>query len=261
MMWSDRVGSSARLTAVAGCLAAALAAVGNAQSLTVYAASSLTEPFERLAELFEQRHPGVRVNLNFAGSSTLALQIIEGAPADVLASADLKQLERVESAGFLAGAAFSFARNRLVVVTTAHSGVSTVADLANDEVVLVMAGPEVPAGRYARATIASLDAVLGVGFAERVMNNLASEERNVRLVAAKVALGEADAGIVYATDAAHFDGLRVLEFAGDVGSVASYGVAVLANGPPNPLARAFVALVLSADGARVLSAYGFTVDQ
>ncbi|HZJ10700.1 MAG TPA: molybdate ABC transporter substrate-binding protein [Trueperaceae bacterium] len=250
---------TAVLMATAGVLlTASLTSLATAQTLTVFAASSLTESFEELAVLFEREHPGVDVNLNLAGSAILALQVIEGAPADVFASADLRQLQRVAAAGLVADEPTVFARNRLVVVAAKGSGVETFADLADKGLVLVMAGPSVPAGHYAREAITSADAARGDDFATKVMANVVSEEQNVRLVAAKVALGEADAGIVYATDAAVFPQLRSVRIPSEHDPLASYAIAVVSGGRQVELARAFVAMVTSEAGAAVLAAHGFS---
>lgn len=235
----------------------ALSGPGLAQSLTVFAASSLTEAFEDLAALFETRHPGVDVALYLAGSSTLSTQIVQGAPADLFASADRTQLEVVDAAGMIAGEPTDFARNRLVVITPTESPVATLADLATEGVLLVLAGPEVPVGRYARQALTALDARFGAGFAERVLANLVSEETNVRQAAAKVELGEADAAIVYATDAALLSGIRTLELPEEADVSARYGIAVLRDGRQPELARAFVELVLSTEGRRILERRGF----
>lgn len=228
-----------------------------AQTVTVFAASSLTESFQDIAEQFEAQNPGAVVILSFAGSSTLSLQIIEGAPADVFASADLVQMQRVADAGLLGEDSVVFATNRLVVIAPSGSALTNFADLAADCVTLILAGPEVPVGRYSRAAIASYDAAAGGGFAAAVLANLVSEEPNVRLVATKVALGEADAGIVYATDAAAFPGLVVVDVPASHSPLATYPVAVMREAPQTELARAFVDLLLSPEGRAILEARGF----
>lgn len=228
-----------------------------AQKVTVFAASSLTESFLAIAEIFEAQNPGSEVILNFAGSSTLSLQVIEGAPADVFASADLFQMQRVAQAGLLDEDSEVFATNHLVVIAPRGSALTSFADLARDGVAVVVAGPEVPVGRYAREAIASYDAVAGGGFGAALLANVVSEEQNARLVAAKVDLGEADAGIVYATDAAAFPGLVVMDVPAVHSPLATYLIAVLREAPQPDLARAFVDLVLSPAGRAVAAAHGF----
>ncbi len=176
--------------------------VACAQDLTVFAASSLTESFQSIAAAFEGRHEGVHVLLNFAGSSALALQIVQGAPADVFASANPQQMQKVVDEGLTAADPQIFAENRLVVIVPASSGLSDLLGLARPGIALVLAAPEVPVGAYARQALASMDGDFGADFSARVMANVVSEEPNTRQVAAKVELGEADAAVVYATDAA-----------------------------------------------------------
>lgn len=224
------------------------------RELTVFAASSLEEAFTDLAAAFEEREPGVDVRLQLAGSSTLALQVVEGAAASVFASADAAQVERVRSAVEGYGPGRTFATSRLVVALAPGSGLSAVEDLGDPGVRLVLAGPEVPAGRYARAALAEVAARLpgGAAWLARVEANVASEEQNVRLVAAKVAVGAADAGIVYATDAAAFPGLATLPVRTTV--TPTYVVTARED---DPLAARFAAFLVSAEGASVLRANGF----
>jgi molybdate transport system substrate-binding protein len=237
-------------------LLVAAAPLAAAQTLTVAAASSLTEAFETIATAFEEAS-GTRVALTFAGSSTLAAQIVQGAPVDLFASANVAQMEVVRDAGLVDGPTLLFARNELVVIAADAGPVATLEDLAADGTLVVLAGPEVPVGAYARTALARLDATLGEGFEARVLANVVSEEPNVRQVAAKVVLGEADAAIVYATDAAILDGVRTLPIPADANVRAAYPAAVLTTGRHPDLARDFLAF-LSGDVARaILAARGF----
>jgi len=238
-------------------VAALLSTAAFAQELTVFAAASLTEAFGEIAELFEQANEGVSVTLNFAGSSILATQIVQGAPADVFASADLVQMQVVVDAALNDGAPAVFARNRLVVITPTGSPVVELEDLGDEGVLLVLAGPEVPVGRYSREAIASLGTAFGAGYSERVLANVVSEEPNVRQVAAKVELGEADAAIVYSTDAAVLSGILVIDIPEQHNVVATYPIAVVAGSPQAELAHAFVEFVLSEAGQGVLASRGF----
>jgi len=226
-------------------------------TVRVLAATSLTEAFGELAAAFEANRPGTRVELTFAGSQVLRTQIEQGAPADVFASADHEHAEALVRAGLL-GPVRVFARNRLVVVTPAEGArVLSLADLVRPGTRVVLAGPSVPAGRYAAVALRRLDAEggLGAGFGARVRANVVSEETNVRATLSKVALGEADAGFVYATDAASASGkVRVLDLPVDV--VAEYPIGVLA-GARSPAAAAFVDLVLGERGQAILRRHGF----
>ena len=231
--------------------------LASAQVLVVAAASSLSEAFEAIARRFEASEPGVRVLLTFAGSSTLTQQILQGAPSDLFASANHTQMQRLADAGRLVGEAHDFAATPLVVITPAAGRVATLADLADPGVRLVLASPEVPVGDYARRVLANLAALYGPDYPAAVMANLASEEPNARLVAAKVALGEADAAIVYATDAAAFNGLASLAIPAEQNVVARYPIAVIEGSRQAELARAFLAFVLSPEGQAILAEHGF----
>lgn len=243
-----------RRCALVLCLLFAPVAMG--QTLLVSAASSLTEAFGDIAAAFEAHH-GTRVRLNLAGSSTLAAQIVQGAPVDVFASADVTQMAITEAEGATDGPAVVFARNRMVVIATPDGPVHTLEDLAAPGVLLVLAAPDVPAGAYGRRVLDALDEELGEGFAQRALANLASEEPNVRQAAAKVALGEADAALVYATDAAVLTGVRTIPLPDAAQIVAEYPVAVLRGASDPDLARAFVAFLLGPDAQGVLAERGF----
>ena len=229
----------------------------SAQELIVFAASSLTEAFEAIAAGFEAEQPGADVLLALEGSSTLALQILQGAPADVFASANPRQMQRVVQAGLAAGEPRDFAGNRLVVIAGQDSGVTSLDDLAAAGTLVVLGTPEVPVGAYAREALTLLEAEHGPGFAARVMANVVSEESNVRRAAAKVELGEADAAIVYATDAAALDGVRVIAIPDPHDALASYPIVPLERSEHPELAQAFVAYVLSEAGQAALAAQGF----
>jgi len=236
----------------------ALVTAAHAEDLVVYAASSLTEAFQQEASAFDSAHPGVHVLLNFAGSSTLSTQITQGAPADVFASANLAQMKVVADAGLLDGDPVDFAGNALVVVAAAGTTLSSPEDLAAKGVSVVLAGPSVPVGAYSRKALAKLDAVYGPDFSERVMANVVSEELNVREVAAKVELGEADAAIVYSTDAAVLHGVKVIAIPAKENVAAVYQIAPLRSSGQLALARAFVAFIQSKQGQDILAQHGFT---
>ena len=232
------------------------ASQGSAQTLVVAAASSLTEAFEAIAGAFEAE-TGTAVELSFAGSATLAAQIVQGAPFDLFASADERRMGVVQDAGLVDGEPLLFARNELVVIAIEDGPVETLEDLAVDGTLVVLAGPEVPAGAYARTALARLDATLGDGFEARVLANVVSEEPNVRQAASKVVLGEADAAFVYATDAAILDGVRTIAIPADANVQAAYPAAVLTDARHPELARAFLAFLASDDARAILAARGF----
>jgi molybdate transport system substrate-binding protein len=237
-------------------MTAALLAV----TVRVFAAASLTEAFQEIAAAYEKAHPGVHVELNFAGSQVLRTQIEQGAPADIFASADVVQAEALVQAGLLAPRRI-FARNGLVVVVpSAGNKIARLADLARPGMKIVVAGPSVPVGRYTAEVLAKLgtDGGFGDDFAARVQANLVSHETNVRAVLSKVVLGEADAGFAYATDAATAAGkVRAIEIPECCDVTAEYPIATVLRGAAAREAQAFVALVMGAEGQAILRKHGF----
>jgi molybdate transport system substrate-binding protein len=250
------------LMLVVGCSAGA-ASESDGGELLVFAASSLTESLQDTASEFEEDNPGLTVTLNFAGSQQLRTQLEQGAQADVFASANWPQMNAVADVGLLSGEAVSFATNRLVVIVPAESTeITSLEDLAQPGTKLVLAQAEVPVGAYSHNAIDNLADRLqyGTDYADRVLGNLVSEETNVRNVAQKVALGEADAGIVYQTDAMTPDiaeRVRVIHIPDEFNVVASYPIAALSESAQPDLARQFVDFVLSDEGEQILGEYGF----
>jgi molybdate transport system substrate-binding protein len=233
------------------------------QTLTVFAASSLTDAFEDIATAFEAENAGVDVVYNFAGSSTLSAQLAEGAPADVFASANNAQMNAARSADRIGGRPRAFVKNRLVLIVPADNpaGIITLRDLANDGVLLVIAAPDVPVRTYTDTMLQRLaaDAAYGEDYSAAVMANVVSEEENVRQVSAKVALGEADAGIVYISDVTPdiSDQVIAIPIPDYLNTIATYPIAIT-NDTPNPeLAQAFVDYVLSDAGQDVLVSWNF----
>jgi len=173
-------------------------------TLTVYAAASLTDAFRDLGRTLEAAHPGLTVRFNFAGSQQLALQIEQGAPADVFASADQRWMSYAAEKGLVAGESAIFARNRLVAIVprTNPARIGGLPDLARRGTKVVVAAEAVPAGKYSREALEKLSTAPGFPpeYARRVLANVVSQEENVKAVVAKVQLGEADAGLVYRSD-------------------------------------------------------------
>lgn len=227
------------LLAMSGC-----SSDGDGQ-VVVFAASSLVDVFDRLEVEFEATHPGVDVVVNAGGSSTLVAQLAEGAPADVLATADSETMSRAQAAVDTYGRPDVFAENSLVIAVETGNplGISAVADLVDGPVV-VIAAAEVPAGAYARDVLAC----------EGVALEVASYEQSVRAAAAKVALGEADAAIVYRTDIR--DGLGAVEIDPACNVTAQYPIVTLSD---EPEAEAFVEFVVGAAGQAALRDAGFVV--
>jgi len=230
------------------------------QTLTIFAAASLTEAFTELATTFEREAGRVDVQLNFAGSQQLAQQLAQGAPADLFASADKQQMEVAIAAGRIAAEApRQFAGNRMVIVVPSGNpaAIESLADLARPGVKLVLAGETVPAGRYARQVLeqATADPAFGPAFRQETLANVVSHEQNVRAVLTKVALGEADAGMVYASDVAG-QGVMVIEIPDAFNIRGSYLIAPVAGSAQRALARAFVNFTLSPQGQEILAGYG-----
>lgn len=241
-----------------------LASCGPASSpstLTVYAAASLTDAFTEIGKAFEAANPGTTVTFNFGGSQNLRTQIEQGAPADVFASANLKETESLIAQSLIAeNAAQIFLTNRLTVILPENNpaNVASLEDLAKPGVKLVLAAEEVPAGKYARQILANLDAQFGADFSANVLANVVSNEDNIRQAVTKIQLGEADASIVYVSDAVAAPGLQTIEIPAAFNIVAEYPIAPLAKSPNIETARAFIDFVLSAEGQTVLEKWGFT---
>lgn len=223
---------------------------GGGRTLTVFAAASLTETFTALGKTFEGSHPGVKVRFNFGGSSTLARQITQGAPADVFASANPATMKTVAGAGDASGQPRVFARNRLVIAIPKDDPgrVSTLRDLSRPGLKVVLCAVQVPCGSAAKT---ALDAA-------GVEVEPASREKDVKAVLTKVGLGEADAGLVYRTDVRAADGrVRGIEFPEAAGAANDYPIVQVAKTPDAALAGDFIGLVLGAQGRAVLTRAGF----
>jgi len=233
-------------------------------TLTVYAAASLAESFTEIARCFEAEHPGVKVVLNLASSQQLSQQLGQGAPADIFASANTKEMDNAIQATRVAdGSQRAFAHNKLVVIYPKDNpaGLDKLQDLANPGLKLVLAAKEVPVGKYTLDFLdkASQDVAFGATFKDDVLKNVASYEENVKAVLTKVALGEGDAGIAYLTDISQANAGRVgrLDIPDALNSVATYPIAVVSDTLQPELAQAFIQLVLSAQGQEILAKYGF----
>lgn len=223
--------------------------VGTAESavsgeLTVYAAASLSGAFDEIGDAFTEANPDVQFSGVYDGSSTLVTQLLEGAPADVFASADEANMRKLEDAAVDPAL---FASNTLVIAVPAGNpgGVETLDDLA--DVTTVLCAPEVPCG----AASATLLSNAGVTV------DAASLEQNVTAVLTKVAAGEADAGLVYATDVIGRDDVEVIVPDGADEVVNHYPIAALSEAPNSAAAEAFVAFVLSDEGQSILADFGF----
>ncbi len=245
---------------LAGCTAAISTAPAEPTRLTVFAASSLTDAFTEIGKAYEAANPGTTVTFNFAGSQTLRTQIEEGAQADVFASANIKEMEALSSGGLVATEAPKpFLKNKLVVILPAANpgGLTRLQGLATPGLKLVLAAEEVPVGNYARQSLDKMNATLGADFSQRVLANVVSNEDNVKQVLAKVQLGEADAGIVYSSDAVAAPELKTIEIPADLNVIATYPIAPLLASAHAKASAEFVAYVLSPEGQATLKKWGF----
>ena len=235
-----------------------------AKTLNVFAAASLTDAFNEIGKNFEAANPGTTVSLNFAGSQALQTQIEQGAPADVFASASKTNMDALVKDNLIAQAApKQFLSNKLIVILPMDNpaGLATLEDLAKPGIKLVLAADAVPVGKYALQALDLMDAKFGNGYKNKVLANVVSNEDNVKQVVSKVQLGEADAGIVYTSDAVAAPELKTIEIPADLNVIAKYPIAPLAKTENADLAKAFIAYVLSANGQTILQKWGFTAPQ
>jgi molybdate transport system substrate-binding protein len=219
--------------------------------ITVFAGSSLTDAFKKAGDQLKVKNPGTQFTFNFGSSSTLATQIINLAPADVFASADEANMQKIVEAKLNDGTPAIFVSNRLQIAVAAGNpkGITGLADLAKPGLIVVLAAPTVPAGKYAMESLQKAGVTVKV----------ASQEVDVRAVLNKVTLGEADAGIVYVTDVksagAKVTGVDIPE---QHQVIARYPIAVVKETKNPRLAKAYVDYLLSDDGQKLLAEFGFS---
>jgi molybdate transport system substrate-binding protein len=231
------------------------------RTLTVYAAASLIEAFTELGKAFEASHPGSTVAFNFGGSQNLRTQIEQGAPADVFASANNKEMGALVTANFIEiSTPRVFLTNQLVVILPKENpaGITSLEDLRKPGLKLVLAAEEVPAGRYAREILEKLNTLFGADYKKKVLLNLVSNEDNIRQAVTKVQLGEADASIVYVSDVVAVPELQRIEIPADMNVIAEYLIAPLSKSANADLSNEFIDYVLSPAGQSTLKKWGFT---
>jgi len=235
--------------ALAGVLAACSTQTGE-ETLVVSAAASLDEAFTEIAAVFEDQHPGNDVLLNFAGSSTLREQILEGSPVDVLASANIPNMDAVAEAGEITGQPEIFALNQLQIAVPAGNpaGVNGLTDFSDESLLIGLCAEGVPCGDFARESLALAGVLPAVD----------SNEPDVRALLTKIAAGELDAGITYVTDVVASDDVEGIVIADEFNVVAEYPIATVSSGASADSAVAFVELVLSETGQAILRDHGFS---
>ncbi|MDT7565240.1 MAG: molybdate transport system substrate-binding protein [Pseudonocardiales bacterium] len=225
-------------------------AAPGAATLTVSAAASLTDVFNQLGKTFESQNPGSTVRFNYGGSSDLAQQIVNGAPADVFAAANTSTMATVSKAGLVSGDPSVFVTNvlQIAVAPGDPKGIHTFADLTKPDLKVVVCAPQVPCG----------SAAVQVEKATGVTLKPVSQEADVRSALSKVSTGDADAALVYVTDVKSSKGkVEGVDFPEAAKALNQYPIAVLKNAPNADLAAKFVALVRGADGQQVLKNAGF----
>jgi molybdate transport system substrate-binding protein len=231
--------------------------------IIVMAAASLTEMFTEVESSYEAEHPDVDLLFSFAGSQSLATQIQEGVEADVFASANKKYMTLLEDESFVAPSdAALFAKNKLAVIAgKAVTTLDSYDDLDDGDYKIVIADETVPVGKYTVTFLANVETAIP-GFTDAFNAQVISKETNVKLVASKVELGEADCGIVYTTDltAANKDVLNIIDIPNDVNVIAEYPIAKLKDSAHSEQAQAFVDYMLSEAGKAVLEKYGFSIE-
>src|SRR5215813_4481524 len=219
-------------------------------TLVVFAATSLTEAFDKIGAQFEKANPGVTVKFNYNGSSSLATSINQGAPADVFASAAPENMKTVTDAGDAAGTPQIFTRNtgEIMVEKGNPQHIQSVKDLADDKIKVAVCAPEVPCGAVATAIFKNAGVTV----------KPVSEETNVGGVVTKVTLGEVDAGIVYVTDVkANESKATGVTIPADQNAITEYPIVEVKNAPNATAAKAFISYVLGPDGQKVLASFGF----
>jgi molybdate transport system substrate-binding protein len=256
---SDSTSSSttaAAVTTVASTAAPTTAAVTTVPAgavsgtVTVFAASSLTESFNEIASAFSTEYPDAKVTLNFGASSDLVTQISQGAPADVFASADAANMKKVTDASENSGDPVTFAKNQLEIIVARGNPkkITGVADLVNPDLIVVNCDPAVPIGKYSAQVLTNA----GVTVTPK------SLEQNVKGIVTKVTAGEADAGIVYQTDVtAAGSKAEGVVIPASINVMATYPIVAIKAAPNAAGAAAFVAFVASAQGQKILAGTGF----
>jgi molybdate transport system substrate-binding protein len=227
------------------------ASAGLEGEILVSTAASLTDAFGEIEAAFEEANPDVDVVLNLGASSALREQILEGAPADVFASANTSNMDQVAAAGQVDGEAEIFVTNSLQIAVPAgnEAGVSGLDDFARDELLIGLCAEDVPCGEFGREALAS------AGVTPAIDTN----EPDVRALLTKIEAGELDAGIVYVTDVLSTDGaVEGVDIPGEDNVVAEYPISTLASAPNPQAATAFVEFVLSDEGQAILTGYGFS---
>jgi len=230
-------------------------------TLTILAASSLTDAFGQLGNTFEKQNPGTTVKASFGASSDLLAQIRQGAPADVFASAATEEMNTAEKDGLVSGKPEVFVKNREVIMVPKDNpaNINSLEDMAKPDIKLVLAAKDVPAADYAVEILGKANKVYGPNFEKDVLSNVVSREADVRASVNRVVVGDADATFGYASDYTPDirDKVKVIPIPPKLNIIATYPIAALKDAKEPDLAKKWVDLVTSGEGQKILKKWNF----
>lgn len=225
--------------------------------INVYAASSLTDVVDAWVEAYEQVDASVEIRVNYAGTNTLKLQIQQGAPADIFLSANQKYYDELDEDGYVARGE-RFAENRLCVIThKSNENITSLEDLQSSGLSLILGEENVPIGKYTQKLLSNGDECYGHGFHDACHEQVVSYESNVRRILTKIALNEADAGIVYVTDAIASENIRMISIDESINCKSYYYKAQLVNDQENDKVQMFYDFLASEEAKEILKQKGF----
>jgi molybdate transport system substrate-binding protein len=253
--------TSTAAASVAASTAPSSGASGASVDLTIYAASSLKAALDKMKPTYEASHPGTTLTVSTDASSALEAKIEQGAPADILLSADTSNPQKLVDKGLTVGSLTNFAKNKLTVITPKDNPakIQTPADLAKSGVKIIAAGDAVPITKYATQLVANLAKQPGypANYVAAYNANVVSKEDNVSAIVTKVATGNGDAGIVYVTDANGKATLTTIDVPSDANVIATYAGVVVKPSPNPDAAAAFMTWLAGPDGQAILNSFGF----
>jgi len=230
-------------------------------TLTILAASSLTDAFGQLGNTFEKQNPGTTVRASFGASSDLLAQIQQGAPADVFASAAEEEMNTAVKDGRVSGKPEVFVKNREVIMVPKDNpaNIKSLEDMSKPDIKLVLAAKDVPAADYTVEILGKADKEYGSGFKKKVLSNVVSREADVRASVNRVVVGDADVTFGYASDYTPDirDKVKVIPIPPNLNIIATYPIAALKDAKEPALAKKWVDLVTSAQGQKVLKKWNF----
>jgi molybdate transport system substrate-binding protein len=260
MLWvAFLLASCASPTAPAAAPTAAVPAPNEAVTLKIFAPSSLTDAAKEIGTAFEQANPGVKIAIEFGHSPTQRVQFTQGAVGDVFMTASQKDMnDAITDKTVMTGTAKVFATNQLVVILPPNNPakIEQLSDLAKPGVKLLLPAADVPVGKLTQDALVKMDQSLGGGFKEAVLKNVVSNEPGVKPIVSKIKLGEADAGVVFVSDAVAAPDLKTLAIPVDLNMIARFNIGPLATALQPDRAAAFVDFVMSADGQAILKKWG-----